>query len=492
MSTSIRQFMSANANALTPSFEEHAEELDVVVPEQQEVSDDELYEAEDILDEVEEEREETAASVELYKNIETEAEEIAASVENYMEVLSLGIESGQFSPQFAAVADTELKRLSSIYGGDIATPSLEDFNHDNLGEFYAASLEGFKEVVGKVRNTVVSAAKKSRDYVASIGTNEKAAKALITKADAALAKLEGSEFDGKSIALKGLGKVFTHDGQVPSNILSAINSDQKGLGVLANKHLQNTVSYYEEALKVGGQAIKEPSKGVTAIEAFAKKPTPNEQIAKSVQLLGVKVNAERSTESSSNTGSGVVNNLVDTLSIQSTLTERQKKADGNITLTKDQVSGLLKAVKVYAGQLEVLNRAAKKELARQVKIDKELVAAAGSQGTSTGGSFSPFMAYAGSFIGSTVGLATGGVAGAVAGSMVGSLSTVKSHVDQSGSDVDVALRNLGKVVSNASSMPVSHFKEIAKIIEHHAKMCLKLADRAMSGKAAKEDDKDDE
>lgn len=491
MSTSIRQFMMTAAS-IEPSLEEHAEELDVVVPPQQDVSDDELYDAEDLLEEVEDEREEVAASVEMYNNITTEAEEIIASVENYMEVLELGIESGQFSPQFAAVADTELKRLSGIYGGEIQTPSLEDFNHDNLGEFYTGSLEGFKEVVGKVRNTVVSAAKKSRDYLAAVGTNEKAAKALVTKADAALAKLDGSEFESKSIALKGLGKVFTHEGQVPSNLLSAISADQKGLNVLATKHLQNTVSYYEDALKAGAQAIKEPSKGVTVIEAFAKKPTPNEQIAKSVQLIGAKVNVERNSDSSSNTASGVVRNLVKTLSIQSILTEPQKKADGSVTLTKDQVSGLLKAVKVYAGQLEVLNRAAKKELARQVKLDKELVSAASTQGTSSGVSNSMWGAYGGSFVGSVAGAAVGGPAGVVAGASLGAAASIKTHSDFSGSDSDQALRMLGRVVSNASSMPVSHFKEIAKVIEYHAKMCLKLADRAISGKAAKDDSKDDE
>jgi hypothetical protein len=488
----IQEYLSKQANANSFNgfgVEEYSAPDDVEVPEVAEVDDAELYEAEDQLEEVEQERlEREHHEKEVISTIQ-EAEAIHTSIENYMDVLSLGIESGEFSAQFAAIAGTDLKRFNQILGGaEDDVPSFESYNHDSIEQFYTESLEGFKEVAGKLVETVKSVSKGAIDYVGMIGTNEKAAAAINTKADALLGKLSSSEVSDSEIALKSLGRVFTIEGNVPQNLIQAVNADQKGFQTLASNHFKNSVSYYEDAVKTGGDALKKPGEAGAVIEAFAKKPTPNEQIAKSVKLLGGEVTTASGGEgTSSNTSKATADALSNRLGEQVIMFTAYKKAEGSVKLDKAQVTSLLKAAKGYAAILSSLNKEAKKELERQVKIDKELqkaVSTTGSTVKSVGFGKVAAGGFAGAFLGSHF-----GPLGTVGGAVIGANLVKKGgdKVDETlGTDSEKAVREFARVIRNASGIPLAHFKEMGKVIEFHAKSCMELAERAMTAKKKEE------
>mgnify|MGYP001471123203 CR=1 FL=1 len=489
----LQEYLSKNAKHVTGlevSSEDYIAPEDVEVPEVADVDDAELYEAEDQLEEAEQERLEREYHEKEVVSTIQEAEAIHTSIENYMEVLGLGIESGEFSPQFAAIAGTDLKRFNQILGGtEDAVPAFESYDHDSLEQFYTESLEGFKEVAGKLVETVKSVSKGAVDYVGMIGTNEKAASAINTKADALLGKLSSSEISDGEIALKNLGRVFSVEGKVPQNLIQAVNADQKGFQTLASNHFKNSVSYYEDAVKAGSDALKKPGEAGAVIEAFAKKPTPNEQIAKSVKLLGCEVSTfDSGADLPKNTNRAVADALSERLGEQVIMFDAYKKADGSVKLDKTQVTALLKAAKGYAAIMATLNKEAKKELERQVKIDKELQKALSNNapsktGSVTGASLAGGLggAWGGGLTFGPVGAVVGGVGGATA--MGKAVAARNASINKNaGTDMEQAIREMGAVIKNASGIPLAHFKEMGKVIEFHAKSCMELAERAMTAK----------
>lgn len=451
--------MSVLLKFLKASTEDHheivKEEIDIEIPEVQPVSEEEEYEADEHLEEVDEERREIDVAIEQFKMMESEVEERVTSIENYSEVLTIGLEQAQFSPQFAGLVHEELNGYKRLFGDDLSIPSLEDHSHETLGDFYTASLEGFGEVVSKLKASVTAASTKVMAAIQAIGTNEKAADALIKKADAALEAVSGKDFsEPVTVKLSGLGKTLHFKGAIPSNLQSAIATDQKSLNALYKSFVPTAVSYVTSVSKALAPAMNDKAKADSAAKSIIALKVPRTTIASGIadgsQLLGAKVNVVAPAKHDVNTEAlGQIAQAFNGKLFGKSGTAK----DGEVKLTKSDVESLLKSVKVYAEQLRQLSREAAKELKRQASDTRAFASAARDAGVSKS------MTY-------TQG--TGGGVGV----------TVDSGSEYS------QIRAMGAVLKGASFEAPGAYKEIAKRLDGNARAVLSLAKRA-SDKAGK-------
>lgn len=458
----IQQYLNANPAKVNVSNEEHvpeAEPLEVEVPEVVDVTEDELHEAEDFIEEVEDERQ--AAMVEDERREQTleEAQAITASVENYIDVLTVGIEKGEFSPQFAAIAGSDLKRYNVILGGsDDGVPSFEDFNHDNLEEFYTESLEGFKDIAGKVKDIASKVGNSLTMFTSGFAGNAKEAAALNTRADALMGKINQSGMDQVEVPIKKLGSVFSHNGELPSNILGALSSDQKALKQIYDVVMVGNAKYYEEGVAAMEKALENKSDGKATINAYLSKSTPVAKLPSTIKtptaLLGVKVidtkiEGERSAKA-----------IAELLKKEEKLFTSVDNASGNISINKAQVTGLLKAAKTYASMLNDLNKSAKTSLDIQTKLNNDLLQAAKST------KISPAKAVAWiTFTG-----------------YYGIYRVVTKNSDGNKTEDELAIKQAADVVRQASKSSKGAFETLSKQLSRNAKACLQLAERAMGAK----------
>lgn len=458
----IRQYLNASEPSdvvLAPGVEDHTEEdLDIEVPEVAEVSDDEVAEAEDHIEEVEEERRERAVEEERREQMIEEAQTVAASVEDYIDVLSHGIESGQFSPQFAAIAGNDLKRYSAILGMEPnAVPAFEDFTHENLDQFYTDSLEGFKEVADKVKGIASKVGESMTMFTAGLAGNAKEAAALNTRADSLIGKLNQSDIKEVDVSLNKLGSVFSHDGKVPSNVIGALASDQKALKQIYDVVMVGNAKYYGESVAAMEKALSDKTNGKAAIDAFLSKNTPVGSIPSSTKtptaLLGAKV---VSINKEDNSAKSVVN----VLKKEQKLFESVNNASGTVTLNKAQVTGLLKAAKTYASMLSDLNKTAKTSLDIQTKLNKDLLQAARSD------KVTPAKA----------------VALAIFGGYFGIFYVIYKNSDNRKTEDELAIKQTIEVARKASKASKVGFEALSSQLSRNAKACLQLAERAMATK----------
>lgn len=483
----LKAYLAASAKKV--STEDHSDVELPVIPAPVEVTDAEDIDAQDELADVADARQQAIVDAAHQEAILEDGANMVESLENYIDVLDIGLEQGDFSKQFAAMAGTELKRVGAILGKEeTEIPAFENYDQENLEEFYRLSLEGFKEAVVSVKQSLANVAKGASNYLSELGTNEKAAKALTTRADAVLGKLSG--FDGKrSVPLSGLGKTFTAKGTAPANLLQAINGDMKAINTLSTRHTKACVDYYVMSVNAVALAVNDPKQLNDVVKKLAGEKTPSEMMG-SLPLLGKELYI--GDKPSSRVNSKLVGELNEKILDETSPFTAMKKADATLELGKADIEGLVKAAKGYAAILATLNKEAKKELDRQAKVDKEIVEAVDrkGQGVTMSGSPGAVGGAAGVAIATAVvvgaPLLTTALAGFAAAGIVNNL-TMRVGGQASVDDADVTVRELAQLMRTASKMPLGSFKAIANLAEDHAKACLQLAERALATKALNAD-----
>lgn len=209
--------------------------VDVEVPEVAEVTEGEVLEAEAVFEEtVEEETEEDQEDL-IVEEGTAQAEDLVESMENFIQILEHGIETQQYSPQFAATVHVALEQYNEAMGIQVPAVSLENYSHDNLADFYVASLEDMANKLNDIGQVVDTAIPKmiSRMVGAKVEARRtKAANAIQTRADAVLNSLPTTR--GKvEVSIKGLERALGVSGSVPTNITGAASANLKAVGELA-------------------------------------------------------------------------------------------------------------------------------------------------------------------------------------------------------------------------------------------------------------------
>lgn len=196
--------------------------------------------------------------------IEADVGDEIASIEEYTAILRHGLRTNTFSPQYAAKAQGEIKRLSDVFGDEKTAVSLEDYSGDNLKEYYTASLETFSGFIKRLSDVLTNATKNLADKINTKWGHEnfiKKAQALNLRADAVLA----GTAKGEPAVVKGkvVGRQFQIGGEFNGNPLESMNRDMRFLSSEGSKLVRSIDTYLGKTMDVIESAVKDGGVGKT-------------------------------------------------------------------------------------------------------------------------------------------------------------------------------------------------------------------------------------
>lgn len=349
------------------SQEEHEEELNARTPEEV-AADEVVVEAElDVPAPVEEVTEEQVEAAELEAEeaveeqaaidveideadaVAEEAEEEQVSIEEFCQVLEHGIRTKTYSPQFAAIAQSKLNKLSGIFG-EQSQVSLENYGGDTLGDYYQVSLESFRGFlkrvedlrgrVGKFLPELLRSSKMVKGY-------QSRAAAANTKADALIK--QAGELDQKAVYKGGAPKGLSGGGD---NVLTAASNDLRLTSASVTKGLAANTKLVASVLSILNKAVTEGGDGKTGpivAEAAKLQPThgayPQEAFSNGF-LGGLKLgNATEVAGEGADTRTALkVLSKGAVPSVEKTKVEKI----GDVELSKADIGKLLSMAKVFA------------------------------------------------------------------------------------------------------------------------------------------------
>lgn len=328
-------------------------EQELEVPEVQEpVSEEEMEAAEEAAEEADAELVEVAEAVQEGAEIETQVQEEVSSIEEFTQILSHGIKTGTYSPQFAAVCQGKLARLSDTFGEDNKV-SLEDFSGENLSEYYKVSLETFSGFLKRLSDVVDNAANKLADKLNTTMAKEgyeKKGRALLLRADAILAgtaKEGGFTAKGKSVAGD-----FHIGGAFDGDVVAALNKDMRFLSGAGAQLVKNCDVYVNGVMNIIERAVKDGGVGKTgSIVAEAiklKKPVDElpEEAFSGAMCGGLKfVRVASKAKGEDDVRGGLKD--VGRIAIPGIGGDRFKGEADDVVIDKATADKLAKAVKVY-------------------------------------------------------------------------------------------------------------------------------------------------
>lgn len=306
----LKQYLSMEQHSEAPA---DSEDQPIEVPEVEPVTEEEEYEAEEVLEEAEADRHAEERDGERYEMFADEVEEAVESLENFRDILQHGLDNAQYSPQFAAVVSSSLESYKDVLGLEHFELGLENYNSGNLEEFYTVALEATTEGYYRFFSAPFTALGKLSDKLVGTAAEKKreaAAKAIIKKADAALEKLSGANAsDTVTVSLKGVNKKLSQGGSFPSNLVNAVKQDQKSINHMLGTYAPNAIARQQEMVKAMMDAVKDirGKDGDAAskkVAKFANEPTPESKIPSSIAdgsalLGGVKVDVPKAEKGES-------------------------------------------------------------------------------------------------------------------------------------------------------------------------------------------------
>lgn len=265
--------------------DEHAVAVDI--PAVEPVTDEDVYEADAHLEESQVERAEDERAESEDESIAEDIEDRIESLESISDIISHGLESHVFSPQFAAVVDHKLKPYQDMFGLESFDLGLENYNADNMEAYYTVALEATTETIYKLRHALDNVLAKGYDAINGTAAQARrtvASKSLIKKADALLEKLSGESASATHIvSLKGVGGKLTQDGSFPNNLVDAVKKDQKAVEFLLGKYVDSAIQRQvamQKAVADGVKRVRASDGGAPTkdAEAFAKQGTVESSI----------------------------------------------------------------------------------------------------------------------------------------------------------------------------------------------------------------------
>lgn len=366
----IRQFLS-NEDYQSNVVSEHE------IPEVEEVPEEERMVAEAHLVEVEKEEAVTERFYSEANSTDVEVEEHVESLEGFRDILTHGLENEQFSKQFAAAVGLKLETIRTISSGPVT--SLEDYKAGNLKEFYSEALVSIEDHVNDVsgiKTNITDRLVGSLVDASVKASRAKTATSLTKSADAALAKLADVETGKKvSVSLTGLAPKLAVAGSLPTQIVAAANADQKAMSNVFDGYFKGAVKHHGELHRIIEKASKTTDIG--GVQNLAKEmlalKRPEDALDQSVTsgkgLLGnvyVDVDSPKGDDADADVAAKL--KQLRKRSAPKYISFKKKPEGGEITLGKDDVEKLLKAVKGYAVLLDKVNATITSEM-KNVKVN---------------------------------------------------------------------------------------------------------------------------
>lgn len=269
----------SEAGAETGLIEQIEHAIPVEVPEVQEVTPEQAYEAEQVLNAV------TEAPAPVYDPSE-DAETLIEGMETYIEVLQFGLDNKQFDKQTIGVAIADLNAIRSGVG--IEEFGLEGYGEEDLESLYKVAIEGFTDAVAKVvlfPVKLLNGLGFVADDFLSKAIGVALGKSLNARADSLLNDLAG--IDNRKVemdlgkyagALAVGGKIST---PLKTNLATATASHKE----LLMKYPENALAYIDSIKRLMEECkkdIKNDKPFADKIKTFAKKPTADQQLSKNI------------------------------------------------------------------------------------------------------------------------------------------------------------------------------------------------------------------
>lgn len=356
-------------------------ELEIVVPEAQDITENDEYAAETYLDEEWNTR--LAIETEVQR-AEVALEEIdyrMAALENHRMILEHGVEAQQYSPQFAAAVQVTLEDYATLFGTDVGA-SLERYTEDDPGVYYHVALESLTEQLIKLDQL----GKRIRANVYNFIVGEavttkraKAAKGLQTKAEAGLKQLAGISHSGKvDISLKGLQGKLAVNGTLPTNVIAAVKKDQAAINELLQTYTPAALAYMKDASSTAKSAIKnlemaEKMAGYKDMDTFAHRDPPETKLTPGITdgsaLLGNHRLAFKPIEGKD--AHARLRALAKRSKAKFVTSGKKPSNADSLSLSKTDAVALLNAVKAYAEIIEKGNQSVTRQM-RGIKSDGAL------------------------------------------------------------------------------------------------------------------------
>ena len=337
-----------------------------------ETTEEDVEEAEETADEEEAEAEDLDEEIVDDSKTLDELEGEKESLESYIGLMRIAMENNSQDPVFMAAVNLKLTKLKEIFGDKSPrTPSLEDYNASEAGDYYAFALESAEGFLGKIKKLVNTIAVYRGDVrrKSMIKRAKPRADALNKKADLLIGKLV--DFDGKSdFVLK------PKDLNISGNdLLQAISVDLKNLTLLGGKRLGDISSIYSEIISIF--AAIESGGGIGKTEKLTErvlklKPVVVTEFSKVGSFLSANYFTTEKAETSGSTLHARVN-----AHVKSLIPEIERgKVDNKTTefnLKKNDIIRIVTICKAYlALSIKVLNDNGYKVEELQNKLDKDL------------------------------------------------------------------------------------------------------------------------
>jgi hypothetical protein len=220
---------------------------EVEVPEVRDVTEDELEEAEELLEDLNTSEVEQERAVE---EVERFNEEVGVAVESFDRMLAVfrfGLENHQFSPQLAAFADQAIKQYGEVLGAQ-EVPSFEDYSSDDLEVYYGKVVAALEDYVSDTTNRqsgVVS--RKLSEFVGKLVDNSRVKKfqAVVTQCDVMISELNALPSGSVEVKLSGgMRKALSMGGDIPSNLVDGVKKERATMNWVFGTYLKSAVSYH--------------------------------------------------------------------------------------------------------------------------------------------------------------------------------------------------------------------------------------------------------
>ncbi len=315
------------------------------------------------------------------------AREEAEALEDFCGILGHGLETQDYQPQLAAAVNAYARRYGNLGLEGSDQLSLEHYDPADLEQFYTVSQEFFGKVWQKMKKGFKDRFELSVSNYREADRDDRRqarARAMKTKATALQQRLNELPNGKVTIELGDAFRVFTSQGSLVKNMDKALERDAKSVEFILRNYVPSTLKWLEGMRAVSVQALGAASissdgsigQAKEEVEKFFKnRPYPGTLLTRELLDGSGFVNNERmrydpEPRRGSDTAD-IINSQVNTIPPYMGDCAVKAPKKGTVTVTKAELSGMLKVIHQYAKLLSLSSsetRGVMKNLQADVKL----------------------------------------------------------------------------------------------------------------------------
>lgn len=317
----------------------------------------------ELIDEVAEERASMERHMADLSVAQHEVEMHVTQIEKQCDVLRFGLEHHKYDVQALALVTSSLEDYHGIIGEDVVVPALEGHSDEDLHRAYEVSLEGLGTVLNRMKEVLGRSLKSVATALVELGTNEKAARIINTRADEVLGR--NNIPDAVETTLKGShARMVSLGGSVVDDIPKALKADVKMFEQIIAKFIPAATKYGETLLEQYANAAMSTDPG-DALKKMLDAPMPFTAIPSAAftekGLLGVKVHvSDPRREIVMSDRFRRHARIIGSFSLDAVRTEPT-----SVSLSATDMKAMLETAKLYATLLQRLSTSMMRELRQE-------------------------------------------------------------------------------------------------------------------------------